>query len=76
MDVYIVTKLHESPAYCYLGEVAALTKEEAEAEAIRLSSFGLDYEAYEVCRYDLREQDYCHFMARISVAVEGELFQA
>ncbi len=73
-DIYIVTKLHEAPPYIFENEVApSKTEGPVEKEAMRLSAFG-DCMAYEVSRYDVRENGYCHFMERVSVAVEGQLF--
>ncbi len=73
MDKYIVTRLYEEPASFMNDKYQTFDDlEDADTEARTKSQE--DFQAYTISRYDERENGYHHFMERVAIAVDFELF--
>ena len=73
MDKYIVTRLYEEPA-AFMNNRFKTYDELCDADTDARTKSEEDYQAFSISRYDERDNGYHHFIERVAVAVEGDLF--
>ena len=73
MDKYIVTRLYEEPA-CFMNDEYHTFDELSDADTDARQKSKEDFSAFSISRYDRREHGYHHFMERVAIAVDYQMY--